>query len=107
MGTMTNDMAALRIQPDLNDVRRRIEEVDGELVDLIALRCRLVRTAGGSKHAAGLPVEDPRQEASVVRRAASRARDAGVEEEVVRHIFWALIGLARSIQVGRGADELP
>lgn len=80
-------------------VRRRIEDVDGELVRLIACRCRLARLAGAHKLDAALPLFDPGQEARVVRRVAERSRTEGIgEEEAVRRIFWCLIELSRGVQ---------
>jgi chorismate mutase len=34
-------------------------------------------------------------EAEVVRRAAERARETGLEPEMMRDVFWRLIGLSR------------
>lgn len=83
----------------LATVRRRIEDVDEELVRLIARRCRLARLAGTHKLDAALPLCDPGQEARVVRRVAERSRTEGIgEEEAVRRIFWCLIELSRRIQ---------
>jgi chorismate mutase len=44
-------------------------------------------------------VLDPAREAAVVRRAGTVARDAGLEDEDVRYIFWHLIGLSRRAQM--------
>jgi chorismate mutase len=90
---------------ELPELRREIEELDRRLVDLIAARCHLARAAGERKRAARLPVADPAQEALVVRRAAVRAREADVDEEAVRHLFWCVIGLSRKVQEIRTREE--
>ena len=41
---------------------------------------------------------DPAREAVVVRRAGELAREAGLDDEVVRRIFWQLIALSRNAQ---------
>jgi chorismate mutase len=92
-------MDTARTAAGLDAVRRKIQELDAELVDLMVQRCRLAGTAGARKLEAGLPILDPGQEASVVRRGAARARAAGIDEELVRQIFWCLIELSRAIQV--------
>jgi chorismate mutase len=79
-------------------LRKQIEEVDRELIDLISRRCQLARATGVEKSSAGLPLEDPAREARVVRLGASLARDRGLDEEGVRQILWCLIGLARRTQ---------
>ena len=86
--------------PDaLSILRARIEQVDQELVALLARRQELASGIARAKHAAGLPVVDLPREAAVVRRAAEQARAAGIDEETVRHIFWCLIDLARRRQL--------
>jgi chorismate mutase len=51
------------------------------------------------KKVAGLLTLDPAREAEVIRRAAAMARDAGLNDEKVRDIFWHVIGLSRAVQV--------
>lgn len=80
---------------ELDRWRAEIERIDRALVALIRERVSAARRAAAAKRAAGLPTLDPAQEAAVVRRAAALARDAGLEEEGVRDLFWQLIGLTR------------
>jgi chorismate mutase len=89
----------------LDELRRRIEEVDMSLLDLITRRCHLARSAGDRKRLEGMAVVDPAQEASVLRRAAARARDAGLEEERVRQLFWCLIDLSRTAQMNGNRED--
>jgi chorismate mutase len=83
---------------ELAALRSEIEKVDEHILSLIEVRCRLAQEAGERKRAAGIATLDPAQEAVVIRRAAVRARDAKLDEEVVRQLFWCLIGLSRSTQ---------
>ncbi len=86
-------------EPDLLEVREEIERVDRALVALIAERVELGRRVGAAKRALGFPTLDPAREAAVVRRAGTLAREAGVDDEDVRYIFWHLIGLSRRAQM--------
>jgi chorismate mutase len=86
------------VELTLPELRTRIEQLDGRLVDLIHERTRLARVAGDLKRAAGAPALDPAREAAVVRHAAAAAREAGLPEEDLRDIFWRLIALARRVQ---------
>ena len=94
----------MKPSPELARLREEIEGIDDEIVRLIAERVRLARQVGSAKHSAGLATLDHAREATVVRRAVERARDAGLtEEDEVRQIFWQLIGLCRRAQAnGRG-----
>lgn len=89
----------MKTTPELARLRDEIERVDHEIIRLIAERVRLAREVGAAKQAAGLATLDHSREATVVRHAVERARDAGLsEEDEVRQIFWQLIGLCRRAQ---------
>lgn len=83
----------------LAELRGRIQQIDRELIGLIAERVRLAREVGAAKRALGVPTLDPAREAVVVRNAGELARQAGVGDEDVRYIFWHLIGLSRRAQM--------
>ncbi len=84
----------------LEVLRDRIVELDDQLIDLVGARRELVLEIGEVKRALGLPVLDPGREAKVVRRAASRSREKGVDEELTRDVIWRIIASARQAQEG-------
>jgi chorismate mutase len=79
-------------------LRERISEVDEQLIRIIGERRDLVLEVGRMKEVLKLPVLDPAQEARVVRKAAQRARDLGVDEEMTRDVVWRIIASARATQ---------
>ena len=83
---------------NLAAVRLEIEEIDRAVIALIAQRVGVARRLGTAKRTAGLPTLDPAREAEVVRRAASLARDFGLQPEEVREVFWHIIGMCRRAQ---------
>jgi prephenate dehydrogenase len=83
----------------LNELRSRIEQLDRDLIDLIAERADLARRVGELKDELHLPVLDPAREAAVVRRAGALAREAGLPDEDVRYLFWHVVGLCRRAQL--------
>ena len=94
----------------LSELRSRIREVDEELIRLVGLRRELVLEVGEVKTLLDLPVLDPAQEARVVRRAAERARELGIDTELVRDVIWRIIAAARQTQSQHsswGPPELP
>lgn len=85
---------------ELERLRRRIVELDDELIRLVGERRDLVLEVGRLKRELDLPVLDPGREAEVVRRAARRSRDLGVDEELTRDVIWRIIASAREAQEG-------
>lgn len=92
-------MNAEEARQTLQRCRQEIESLDRELVALLARRVAVSKEIGNAKKAAGLPTLDPAREAEVIRRAAGMAREAGLNDEKVRDIFWHVIGLSRAVQV--------
>lgn len=82
----------------LATTRDRIDQVDLAIVSLISRRVDLAMTAGTQKRGSGRAAVDPGREVAVVRGAASAARALGLDEEVVRGVFWQLIRLSRTAQ---------
>jgi len=79
-------------------LRARIERTDDQIVALLARRAAIAARIGAAKAAAGAAIHDPAREAQVVRRAGSRAREAGLPAEDVRALFWRIIGVCRAAQ---------
>lgn len=83
-------------------LRERIMECDRELIQVLRRRRDLVLDVGALKASMGFPVTDPRREAQVARRAAQLAREAGLDEELVRNLIWSIMSAARSQQYEPG-----
>lgn len=89
---------------ELSALRDEIRDLDREFVELIARRVELARRIGEAKREAGIATLDPAREAAVVRDAADRAREAGLDADEIRAIFWRLIGLCRRTQQAEAAS---
>ena len=84
---------------ELARLRAEIERIDRALVGLIRERVTAARGTAAAKRAAGLPTLDPPHEATVIRRAAALAREAGLPAEEVRDVFWKLVALTRRAEL--------
>lgn len=82
-------------------LRDVMSEVTDRLIGLVGERRRLAIEIGRLKEELDLPVLDPGREARVVREAAVRARELGVDPEMARDILWRIIASAREAQGGR------
>lgn len=89
-------------QEHLDELRRQIVAVDGQLVGLLARRLALVEEVGRVKRRLGLPTLDPPREAEVVRRAAELARENGIDPELARDVLWRIMAHSRDVQDTRG-----
>ena len=89
---MTDDRPNPNEMP-LDDLREEIQEIDRELVELIARRTYVADSIAEVKAREGLPTTDERQEELVMERAGENAERFDVDENLVKAIFRLLIEL--------------
>ena len=77
----------------LDELREEIEEIDRELVELIARRTYVAGTVAQVKDERDLPTTDESQEARVMERAGENAEKFDVDANLVKAIFRLLIEL--------------
>ncbi|QCJ48190.1 MULTISPECIES: chorismate mutase [Haloprofundus] len=85
-----------RPQPDemnLDELREEIEDIDRELVELIARRTYVADTIAQVKDEQNLPTTDEAQEDKVMERAGENAETFEVDANLVKAIFRLLIEL--------------
>jgi chorismate mutase len=78
---------------ELDELREEIEDIDRELVELIARRTYVADTIARVKEREGLPTTDERQEELVMERAGENAERFDVDENLVTAVFRLLIEL--------------
>ncbi|MEH0927333.1 chorismate mutase [Micromonospora sp. CPCC 205558] len=74
----------------LSAIRARIDELDGNLVDLLARREALVRQAAPLK-SDGQAVRAPERVAQVVTRVRALASEAGADPDLIERIYRGMI----------------
>jgi len=67
----------------LEDIRKRIDEVDAQIAPLFERRMELVREVTAFKTAHGLATSDPAREDEILRRGAARIQDRDIREYYV------------------------
>ena len=77
----------------LDELRREIEDIDREIVELIARRTYVADTVARVKEKRDLPTTDERQEERVMERAGRNAAQFEVDANLVKAIFRLLIEL--------------
>jgi prephenate dehydrogenase len=92
--------------PELREARDLIDELDQELVTLLARRAELARRAARAKAGLGEGVRDPAREARLVRERRRWATELGLDPESVSQIFHAILRFSRRLQSeGEPASE--
>ncbi len=75
----------------LEELRRRLDEIDGAIVDLIAERQAVVTEIGDIKLRLGLPLRHYEREREVIERGMRRAERQGISRSLARDILESLI----------------
>jgi prephenate dehydrogenase len=84
--------------PELREARDLIDELDQELVTLLARRAELARRAARAKADLGEGVRDPAREVRLVRERRRWATELGLDPESVSQIFHAILRFSRRLQ---------
>ncbi len=80
-------------ETDLDALREEIQEIDQDIVELIARRTYVADTIAQVKEEENLPTTDEQQEARVMERAGENADRFDVDANLVKAIFRLLIEL--------------
>jgi len=89
----------------MDELRVQIDQIDSELVALIAERARFIDRAIALKKRDGLPAYIPRRVEEVVANVRKTARDLGAPEHVVETIWRVMIDEFISIESGHLAQR--
>lgn len=82
---------------NLSDWRRRIDEIDRQLVELLNERSRCALEVGKIKQAENMPLYQPEREKEVLENAES-ANPGPLTDAAIRRLFERIIDEARAIE---------
>lgn len=88
------------VSPALTQARELIDDVDREILGLLARRARLARRAAAAKADLGVAVRDARREAELLDARRRLAAELGLDPDRVAAIFEAILGFSRGVQSG-------
>lgn len=83
---------------ELSELRRSIERIDRDIVELAAERTRLASRIGEIKQTEGHEIRDFSREKEVVDRARAFAREAGLSEALAENLLLQLIRTSLTVQ---------
>ena len=87
----------LPVVPELESLRREIDEVDRQILALVATRVKIVLRVGDIKRAMDLEVYDPERERRLLARLTELAPEP-LDATTVRRIFERLIDESRRLE---------
>jgi chorismate mutase len=82
---------------DIADWRRKIDEIDHRLVDLLNQRAQAAHEIGKLKRDAGLPIYEPDREQTVISNA-QNANQGPLPDRDLRRIYERIMDIMRQIQ---------
>lgn len=82
---------------ELRDLRNAIDEIDRDIVELLARRLRLVMKVGEYKRANGLAVYDAERERDLLARVGNAA-PSPLEPDMAQRIFQCVIQESRDLE---------
>lgn len=82
---------------DISDWRKRIDEVDRKLVELLNERSRCAAEIGKLKRKNGLPVYQPEREREVL-KAVQKANGGPLTDEQLKRLFERIVDEAREVE---------
>ena len=89
---------------NIDDWRRRIDEIDRKLVELLNERSQCALEIGHLKRAGSLPLYQPDREREVL-AAAERANHGPLPDTAIRRLFERILDEARSVERTAMRDE--
>lgn len=85
---------------DLQESRKQIDEIDGQIVDLFEKRMLVASNVADYKLATGKPVFDREREESKIRELMGSAKD-DFHQKCVAELFTQIMAMSRKLQYGR------
>src|SRR5919199_5408858 len=102
-GTIPGPMTDAQTQEKVRELRKRVDEVDGELIEALSERARIVQEIMALKVEAGVPVYDPRREEEILQRVVER-NPGPIYDSSMRDIFELILHRIRDLEIQRGEE---
>ena len=93
-----NEQGIVAPDPELLRLRDLIDEVDNQLLPLIARRMSLVEEVGEVKKRKNLPIRDKIREGQKIRTLVEQGRELGVNSDAVEQIWTGFFEIAYRLE---------
>ena len=82
----------------LEDLRRKIDEADAQIVRLIAERIRIAKEIGGEKRQRGKQIEDTEREQTVLENVRTIAQKENINQEDIESIYRQIMAVSKGME---------
>ena len=83
----------------LKELRRRIDEVDGEIVFFLGERAKICKEIGIVKKDQELPIKDEVRESDVLKRVRKQAVNMDLDPERVVAVYREIVNMCSDVQI--------
>ncbi|AAV82554.1 UNVERIFIED_ORG: chorismate mutase/prephenate dehydrogenase [Idiomarina abyssalis] len=87
----------------LSELRNAIDATDNELIEIIARRAKLTAAVGETKRALKQPLYVPQRERSLIKARRSKAKEAGLSEDLIEDVIRRIIRESYRTQTAQAA----
>jgi 3-deoxy-7-phosphoheptulonate synthase/chorismate mutase len=94
-------MTDAETQEKVRELRKRVDEVDRELIEALSERARIVQEIMVLKAEAGAPVYDPRREEEILQKVVE-INSGPIYDSSMRDIFELILHRIRDLEIQRG-----
>lgn len=91
-------------EPPLTALRRHIDQIDRELLELLQKRMQVVTELAAEKRRAGAKVRDPARERQILEQRREHARELGLSPEFVESLYRLILWASREHQSSLRAE---
>jgi chorismate mutase len=83
---------------DIQKLRKKIDEIDENILRLLGERSEICRSIGLLKKESGIPVTDPMREGEVYSNIRGKAPDFALDADQVEAIYRQIVNMCSSVQ---------
>ena len=83
---------------DLKQLRKRVDEIDDQILNSLSERVKICKAIGSAKKAQGVPVRDSDREKEVYKRTRVKAADLALDPQQVEAVYREIVNMCSSVQ---------
>ena len=85
----------------MKEIRKQIDGIDKKVIQILTKRMKLVARLGKLKKKEGLPVQDKKREAEMLKKLEKQAEKGGLDAKFINKIYKDIFKESRRVQSSR------